>query len=478
MLTRIVAALLVAGLLASPATAAPGTKPKRPNIIILLADDLGYADAGFQGCKDIPTPHIDSLARNGVRFTSGYVSGPYCSPTRAGLMTGRYQNRFGHEFNPGAGVKQGMPVSEVTMADRLRALGYVTGLVGKWHLGGAPKMHPTARGFQEFFGFLGGAHSYFPAIKGKAIQRGTSPVEEKEYLTDAFAREAVGFIDKHAKEPFFLYLAFNAVHTPMEASAKYLERFPKIADKQRRTYAAMLSAMDDAIGRVLAKLREHGLEDDTLIFFFSDNGGPTMIGTTINGSRNFPLRGSKRQLLEGGVRVPFVLQWKGRLPGGKQYDHPIIALDILPTALAAAGAEVPAGAKLDGVNLLPYLEGKVQGAPHDTLYWRFGEQLAVRRGDWKLVRYDNTGLHLYNLKADIGEANNLAAKHPEKVKELKTAWDRWNTELAAPLWGAGKKGAAAPAPATERGLRLTEEQAEHPAPRNVQPGAAQMTEDI
>jgi arylsulfatase A-like enzyme len=414
-----------------------GAKTRKPNIVILLADDLGYADVGFHGCKDIPTPNLDALARQSVRFSSGYVSGPYCSPTRAGLLTGRYQNRFGHEFNPGG--PNGMPTQEVTLAQRLRDLGYVTGLVGKWHLGASPKMVPTARGFQEFFGFLAGAHSY---MDGTGIQRGKMPAPEKEYLTEALAREATGFIDKHAHEPFFLYLAFNAVHTPMEATDKYLKRFPDIQDKMRRTYAAMLSAMDDAIGQVTAKLRAKGIEEDTLIFFFSDNGGPTMVGTTINASRNFPLRGSKRQTLEGGIRVPFLVSWKGRLPAGTVYEQPIIALDVLPTALAAAGKEVPADWKIDGVNLLPFLEGKNAKAPHEILFWRFGDMKAVRKGDWNLVQYDNTGLQLYNLKEDIGQQKDLAREHKDKLQELQTAWNAWNAELVPPLWGAGKKGKA------------------------------------
>jgi arylsulfatase A-like enzyme len=434
--TRAFLGALLGFLVLGPCAAA-GTKVRKPNVLILLADDMGYADVGFQGCKDIPTPHIDALARGGVRFTNGYVSGPYCSPTRAGLLTGRYQTRFGHEFNPGAAPQQGLPVDQVTLADRFRALGYVTGLVGKWHLGSVPALRPTQRGFQETFGFLGGAHAYF-ADKAKDILRGDQVVHETEYLTDALAREAVSFIDRNAQKPFFLYLAFNAVHTPMQATDKYLERFAGIQDKQRRTYAAMTSAMDDAIGRVLTKLREANLEEDTLVFFFSDNGGPTMIGTTINGSRNFPLRGSKRQLLEGGVRVPFVAMWKGRLPAGTTFDQPIIALDIYPTALTAAGADIPASWKLDGVNLLPHLQGKAAQPPHDFLFWRFGDQQAARKGDWKLVRYDGTGTHLYNLKEDIGESKNLAAERPEVLRELQTAWDRWNTENVPPLWGKKK----------------------------------------
>lgn len=434
MTRRVLLALSLAAFLAPLAGA--GEAKRKPNIIILLADDMGYADVGFHGCKDIPTPNLDALAKNGVRFTSGYVSGPYCSPTRAGLLTGRYQNRFGHEFNPGGG-KQGMPVDQVTLAQRLRALGYATALIGKWHLGSDAKMHPTERGFQEHYGFLGGAHTYFPT-KGKEVFRGKQAIEEKEYLTDALAREATGFIDKHAKEPFFLYLAFNAVHTPMEATDKYLKRFPNL-NGQRKTYAAMLSAMDDAIGQVMAKLREKGLEEDTLIIFFSDNGGPTMQGTTINGSINFPLRGSKRQLLEGGVRVPFVMAWKGRIPAGKTYDHPIIQLDILPTSIAAAGGEAKADWKLDGVNLLPYLEGKKLEPPHDMLFWRFGEQMAARKGDWKMVRYDKTGVHLYNLKDDIGESKNLAADRPEVLREMQKAWTEWDRGNIAPLWGGGKK---------------------------------------
>jgi arylsulfatase A-like enzyme len=429
-------------------------KPKAPNIIILLADDMGYADVGFHGCKDIPTPRIDALAKSGIRCTNGYVSGPYCSPTRAGLLTGRYQTRFGHEFNPGGkGPEQGMPLTETTIADRFKANGYATGLVGKWHLGSAAKFHPQKRGFQEYFGFLDGAHAYFPE-KGAPIFRGTEVVAEKEYLTDAFAREAVGFIDRHKDKPFFLYLAFNAVHTPMQATEDRLKQFGSIADKTRRTLAGMTLAMDEAIGKVMDKLRAEKLEENTLIFFFSDNGGPTMPGTTINGSRNTPLRGSKRTTLEGGIRVPFVVSWKGKLPAGKTYELPIIQLDILPTALAAAGIVVQPEWKLDGVNLLPFLEGNNAAAPHDTLYWRFGEQMAIRVGEWKLVRYDPvadgdpkakgaaTPHRLYNLAQDIGEATDLSAKMPDKLKELEAVWQQWNAQLARPLWGPGAKGSA------------------------------------
>lgn len=426
---------------------------RKPNIVILLADDMGYADVGFHGCKDIPTPNIDSLAKNGVRCTNGYVSGPYCSPTRAGLLTGRYQQRFGHEFNPGGGARAddvGLPTTETTLADRFKAAGYVTGLVGKWHLGGAAKFHPQQRGFTEFFGFLGGAHAYFPE-RGAPILRGNDVVDEQTYLTDAFAREAVAFIERHREKPFCLYLAFNAVHTPMHATDARLTKFASIADKTRRTYAAMLSAMDDAIGRVLDTLRAAKLEEHTLIFFFSDNGGPTMPGTTINGSRNDPLRGSKRTTLEGGIRVPFVVQWKGKLPAGKVYDKPVIQLDILPTALAATGAIVNPEWKLDGINLLPHLTGEKTGTPHETLYWRFGAQMAIRHGDWKLVRYDPAAdsgersnkkargpvakPHLYNLADDVGEAHDLVTERPEKLKELQDVWDRWNAQLVKPLWG-------------------------------------------
>lgn len=438
------AAVLIGG----AASAEPPNK--KPNIVILLADDMGYADLGFQGCKDIPTPHIDSLAKNGVRCTNGYVSGPYCSPTRAGLLTGRYQQRFGHEFNPGGRAENfGLPLSETTIADRLRAAGYVTGLVGKWHLGDAAKFHPPKRGFVEYFGFLGGAHPYTPG-RGAPILRGEQEVGEKEYLTDAFGREAAAFIDRNKDKPFFLYLAFNAVHTPMQATDDRLKKFESIADKTRRTYAAMLSAMDDAVGKVLDRLRAAGVEDNTLIFFFSDNGGPTMPGTTINGSRNAPLRGSKRTTLEGGIRVPFVVQWKDKLPAGTVYDRPVIQLDVQPTALAAAGVGAKPEWKLDGVNLLPYLDGANKATPHETLYWRLGEQMAIRHGDWKLVRYDPaadgkkgaaTSAKLYNLAQDIGESTDLAEKNPDKAAELKAVWDKWSTAMARPLWGPGSRAA-------------------------------------
>jgi arylsulfatase A-like enzyme len=423
--------------------AAPVAAAGRPNVVVVVGDDMGYADVGFHGCKDIPTPHLDALAKSGVRFTDGYVTGPYCSPTRAGLLTGRYQQRFGHEFNPGDGGTQGLPVGETTLADRLRAAGYRTAVVGKWHLGNSPDRHPLKRGFDEFFGFLGGAHDYFSPA---GVLRGTAPAGDKTYLTDALGREAVGFIDRNRANPFFLYLAFNAVHTPMQADDARLTKFAGVADKRRRTYAAMMSAMDDAVGAVVRKLADAKLTESTLVVFVSDNGGPTMKGVTVNGSVNAPLRGSKRTTLEGGVRVPFVVSWPGRVPAGATDGRPVVQLDILPTALAAAGVDVKPEWKLDGVNLLPFLTGANPGRPHDALFWRFGGQTAVRKGDWKLVRYDRaadgagglSAAKLYDLRTDIGESTDLAATHPDRVADLQAAWDGWNKANVPPLWGGGK----------------------------------------
>ena len=346
---------------------------QKPNILVIVADDLGYGELGCQGWKDIPTPHIDSIARNGVRFTSGYVSCPVCSPTRAGLMTGRYQQRFGHEFNPGpvelASDTFGLARDETTLAERLKAAGYATGLVGKWHLGTREGFRPTERGFDEFFGFLGGSHPYLSNGRRRGeIMRGTERFVEPDYLTDAFKREALAFIGRHHAQPFFLYLAFNAVHAPLQATAKYRARFPGIEDEKRQTFAGMLSAMDDAVGAVLAQLHDLGLEEKTLVFFISDNGGPTPQTT----SRNDPLRGTKATTWEGGIRIPFMIQWKGHVPPGKVDERPVISLDIHPTALAAAGVGLPTEKKLDGVNLLPFLEGSSAALPHEFLFWRFG----------------------------------------------------------------------------------------------------------
>lgn len=432
------ALLLVAGLPDSIA-AEPAA---RPNLLLIVGDDMGYADLGVHGCKDIPTPHLDALAKSGVRFTSGYVSGPYCSPTRAGLLTGRYQTRFGHEFNPGNGPNQGLPLTETTLADRLKSAGYRTALVGKWHLGTGNR-HPLKRGFDEFFGFLGGQHDY---VNPAGILRGFEPAGDGTYLTDALAREAVGFIDRNKSKPFFLYLAFNAVHTPMQADEARRNRFAAIADPKRRTYAAMMSAMDDAVGKVMAKLKDESLIDSTLIAFISDNGGPTMKGTTINASVNTPFRGSKRTTLEGGVRVPYVLSLPGRIPAGTD-DRPVIQLDIMPTSLALAGIDAKRDWSLDGVNLVPFLTGAKTGMPHDALYWRFGNQMAIRKGDWKLVRYDraaedNSGISaakLYNVNDDPGEATDLAARHPDRVKQLQSDWDGWNKTNVPALWGGPAK---------------------------------------
>jgi arylsulfatase A-like enzyme len=461
MMVRIdVIALMVTCLLGGTSVAAGA--PAKPNVLVILADDLGYGELGCQGfTRQIPTPHIDSIAANGVRFTSGYVSGPYCSPTRAGFMTGRYQQRYGHEFNPGPAATAeknfGLSLEETTFADRLKTAGYATGWFGKSHLGYEPPFHPLQRGFDEYYGFLGGAHSYLDpsADQANPILRGRTPTTDIDgYTTDAFAREAVKFIDAHKSRSWFCYLAFNAVHAPLEATDKYLSRFANIEERKRHAFAAMQSAMDDAVGRVLGKIRELGQEENTLIFFFSDNGGPTAQTTSANG----PLRGFKSQTWEGGIRVPFLTQWKGHIAAGKVDDRPVIQLDILPTALAAAGIEIKPEWKLDGVNLLPYLTGERSGAPHEALYWRFGPQVAIRMGDWKLVKGVGSpgvagvergaqasmeGAELYNLAKDIGETTNLAAQEPAKVKELTAAWNRWNADNVDAKWVPARQAAKA-----------------------------------
>jgi len=435
------------------ARAADRAADKRPNVVVIVADDLGYADLGFQGSKDLLTPNLDRLASGGVRCTNAYVSCPVCSPTRAGLLTGRYQQRFGHEFNPGppsqSAADFGLPLTEVTLADRLKAAGYATGMVGKWHLGYEPKFAPQQRGFQEFFGFLAGAHSYSEWTKDArgAILRGEEPTDEKMYLTDAFGREAGGFIASHRAEPFFLYLPFNAVHLPAEATQKYLERFASIKNPKRRTYAAMLSAMDDAVGEVLNALDSAKVTENTIVFFLSDNGGPPA-----NGSLNTPLRGAKSMVYEGGIRVPMVVRWPGHIPANSVCDQPIISLDIFPTALAAAGVDAAALVQkgkqpLDGVNILPLLEGRSKEPPHAALYWRFGQAHAIRKGNLKLLKTPTSGVELYDLSSDVAEANDLAAAQPEQVAKLQKDYDAWNAELAKPRWsprgGGGRKARAA-----------------------------------
>ena len=421
------------------ASAADGTRP--PNVVLILADDLGYGDLSFQGGTDIRTPHLDALAASGVRCTSGYVTCPVCSPTRAGLLTGRYQQRFGHEFNPGnarqASAGVGLPTSETTIANVLKDAGYATGIVGKWHLGYEPQFHPLERGFDEFFGFLGGANPYLDPSpqKNKRFYRNREPVEELTYATDAFTRESLAYIDRHAEHPFFLYLSFNAVHGPLQASDNYLARVSDIPDERRRTYAAMLTAMDDGVGAVVDRLRALKLEENTLIFFTSDNGGIPRA----NASRNDPLSGAKGTVYEGGIRVPYVISWKGRVPAGETFAHPVNTLDILATAAAAAGAKLPTERPIDGIDLLPYVTGKNSSPPHEHLFWRFGTEHAVRRGDYKYRSMPGEERKLFNLANDLHEQEDLSAEQPELLAELEKAYLAWDAELVEPLWPGAKR---------------------------------------
>jgi arylsulfatase A-like enzyme len=432
---------------------------RKPNIVFILGDDLGYCDVSMYGCREIPTPNIDAIAAAGVKFTNGYVTAPVCSPSRAGLMTGRYQHRFGFEFNAGplqralAEPEMGLPASEITLAELMKQSGYATGMVGKWHLGMHDKFHPLKRGFDEYFGFLFGANMYIdpdlPGVKSSdpegvgvrirtqrnPIVRGQTPVEEREYLTDAFAREAIAFIERHRNESFFLYAPFNAPHTPLQATQKYIDRFPQIKDEKRRIYAAMVSALDDAVGAILKKLRETGLEQDTLVVFLSDNG----CATYTNACTNDPLRYGKLTHFEGGYRVPFALKLPAKIKAGTIYQQPISSLDLFPTAVALAGGKLPADRAYDGVDLLPFLTGQKKAAPHEVLCWRNGENATVRKGNWKLFKGGDQ-YWLYDLSKDIGEQQNVADKYPAIVAQLKQEFSAWEARMKQPMWPCRKLG--------------------------------------
>ncbi len=407
-----------------------------PNIIVILADDLGYADVGFQGLRDFATPNIDSLAAAGIRFTNAYVTHPYCSPSRAGLLTGRYQHRFGHIHNPKFRAGEGLPLEETLLPEILAKGGYVSGVVGKWHLGDGPEFHPLQRGFDEFFGLLGGGHDYFKSAGEDAREylipleahREKIPVEG--YLTDQLSEAALDFIRRHSEHPFFLYLAYNAPHGPLQAPPEALERVNSIQDSRRQTYAAMVTALDDGVGAVRSLVEELGLTESTLVFFLSDNGGPT----PANASDNSPLRATKGTVYEGGVRVPFVVTWPGRLGAGSQYEPLVSALDVFATAVAAAGIEQPAS--LDGVDLMPYLTGAESAAPHDQLYWYSDEggQYATRTAESKLVRMLDREPELYAIGDDISESNDISAANNSQAAELGRAVNAWHAAHPGPAW--------------------------------------------
>lgn len=397
----------------------------QPNIVVFYLDDMGWAQPGAYGGKLAPTPHMDSIAANGVRFTSGYSSGCICSPGRVGLMTGRYQARTGHDANATRSGSE-LLLSEVTMAQHLKPAGYTTGIVGKWHLGDSePEYLPAGRGFDFSVGTVGNLGEG----SGPSFFRGSKLIEKLEgepVTSPVYAREACQFIDSNQGKPFFLYLSFNAVHSPLVASPHWLEKFSKLP-KRQQGYAALISEADEAIGTVMSKLRDLKLEENTLIFCISDNGGASQEAEQLG------LRGSKWFVWEGGIRVTWMAQWKGTIPGNRVIADPVIQLDVLPTALAACGRK--SDVELDGVNLLPLLQGKEERLAPRELYFRFGVQHAVRQGDWKLVKASNKMQPmLVNLAWDPSESKDLSTEQPAKKAELVALFEKWNANMQPPRW--------------------------------------------
>ncbi len=409
----------------------------KPNIIVILIDDAGYADFGFMGNKDLKTPEIDILAASGTVFTDAHVTATVCSPSRAGIMSGRYQQKFGFECN-GVGEGLGIGLKEKTLASAMKESGYKTFAIGKWHLGDTEKYRPNERGFDEFYGFLGGSRPYFynAATVDKpgnpnALMHNNEYLKFDGYLTDVFGDKAVEYIEQSKGSPFFMYLAFNAVHNPLQAKEADLEKFK---GHPRQKLAAMTWALDQNVGKVMKKLEKEGLAENTLVFFLSDNGG-----AHDNQSSCLPLKGWKGNEFEGGHRVPFILSWKNQVPAGKKFDKLSSSLDIYATSLAVADAKLPKDLPLDGVNLMPFLTGKNQNAPHDALFWRKDQAAAARVGEYKMVRLRDYGSVLYNLKNDLGETNELSKKDSKKAEEISNKLKNWERNLMQPLWIEGGK---------------------------------------
>ena len=441
-----------------------------PNIVLILCDDLGYADVGFNGAKDITTPELDALAKSGIVFTSAYVPHPFCGPSRMGMMSGRYPHEFGAPFNlPNGGLgieeynRQGIPESETLISTVLRDAGYYTGAIGKWHMGTEPQFHPNKRGFDDFYGFLGGGHMYFPEKYGAIYERQSRAgkksfneyivplehngvrVNETEYMTDGLSREAVRFVKEAAtkKEPFFLYLAYNAPHTPLEATEDDLAKFAGIRDQKRRTYAAMVYAVDRGVGRLVETLTATGVFDNTLIVFLSDNGGK--IGA---GANNAPLSQGKGSICEGGYRVPMFFHWPAKISSRKRFDHPVSALDFYPTFARLAGATIPRDKHLDGKDIWDALVAGRSPREDETIYalrhWNGFHNVGVRRNQWKVSkRGPNSPWNLFNLDEDIGESNDVSTQHPEIVHQMVTEARKWSGSHTTPRWFDNTKAAKA-----------------------------------
>lgn len=434
--------LLILALCIYSISFAKDTATKKTNVLIILSDDQGWGDVGFNGCTDIPTPNLDKLAADGIIFSQGYASHSYCSPSRAGLLSGRNQQRFGHENNlpyTDAKADDGFPLTQLMMSELLVENDFHTCAIGKWHLGDSIAYWPNNRGFDDWYGFWGGGMSYWGDPKKNNPMAGVLrdgkvvPRKEITYLTDNFSEEAVNYIDEYTKDdkPFFMYLAYNAPHSPVHATREYTAKVTHIEDGKRAAYAAMIVGMDEGIGKVIQKLKDCGEYDNTLIFFYSDNGGADQ------GAVNEPYRGHKGMLFEGGIRVPFTLTWKDQLKGGKIYDKAVSALDIFPTILEATNVKHPQPKSLDGVSLLPFVKGKNKKNPHETLCWRYsdGAGYAVLHGDYKLVKSGyKQQTFLFNLAEDPYEHTDLAEAMPDKLNELQDLYNAWNKNTVPSLW--------------------------------------------
>lgn len=441
----------------SQTSKAVSNNKSRPNIIIIMTDDQGYNDVGFNGSKDIITPELDNLAKGGTTFSSAYVAHPFCGPSRAGLLTGRYPHEFGSQFNLPANseksVGEGIPLSEKFISNTLQDAGYYTGIIGKWHLGAVEGYEPKDRGFNHFYGFLGGGHNYFPndyvtkykqqvAAGNKNIweyltplQRNGVETEETEYLTDELSHDAVRFVTEASKKdkPFFLYLAYNAPHTPLEAKEEDMEKFSNIKDKARRTYAAMVYAVDRGVGELVAVLKATNQYENTLIVFLSDNGG-----RTDQGANNFPLRGVKGDTYEGGYRVPMFFHWPNQVPAGKKFDSPVTALDLYPTFAGLAKATIPKEKQLDGKNIWNDVVKGANPRKGEMIFamrHRNGfSDVGVRMDEWKATKAYNSSWKLYNINDDMGEKNDLSSKYPEQLKIMVAGAENWSKKHTEPKW--------------------------------------------